>query len=216
MRLDLGRRQPALRRRRAGARRRAHVRHLLLRAAHVDLGEDLRSPARRSSGWLSMYCRQPSARMLLPESAASAPAAHRRRRRCRRRSRPSRRSSRRRLEVLQRGLRRVDRVRWCRTEGRRPEDVGPRGSVADPLAAQGVGVEHRAPVRRHCAVGRARVAGSSGSVPATTLSMSARSETERVIAPPKSVIQISGMMPVPLSRPSVPRSVTRLAPLAGA
>ena len=53
-------------------------------------------------------------------------------------------------------------------------------------------------------------------MPVTTFSMSARSDTERVIAPPKSVIHTSGWMPVPLSRPSVPRSVTRLAPLAGA
>src|SRR5262249_34560153 len=54
-----------------------------------------------------------------------------------------------------------------------------------------------------------------GSVPATTLSMSARSETERAITPPKSVSHTSGMIPLPLSRPSVPRRVTRLAALAG-
>jgi hypothetical protein len=45
--------------------------------------------------------------------------------------------------------------------------------------------------------------------------MSARSETDRVIAPPKSVSHTSGITPVPLCRPSVPRSVTRLAALAG-
>src|SRR5262249_22523510 len=49
----------------------------------------------------------------------------------------------------------------------------------------------------------------------TTLRMSARSETERAMAPPKSVIQTSGMIPLPLSSPSVPRKVTRLAALAG-
>src|SRR5262244_48064 len=42
-----------------------------------------------------------------------------------------------------------------------------------------------------------------------------RSKTDRAIAPPKSVNQTSGMIPVPLSKPSVPRKVTRLAALAG-
>ena len=60
------------------------------------------------------------------------------------------------------------------------------------------------------------VAGSCGSVPTTTLSMSARSETERVITPPKSCIHTSGITPVPLSSPSVPRRVTKDAPAAGA
>ena len=61
----------------------------------------------------------------------------------------------------------------------------------------------------------ADVSGSAGSTATTTLRMSARSGTERVIAPPKSVRYVSGMTPVPLSRPLVPRSVTRLAALAG-
>ena len=60
------------------------------------------------------------------------------------------------------------------------------------------------------------VVGSSGSVPVTTLSMSARSGTLRVMTPPKSVSQDSGMMPLPDSSPSVPRSVTSDAPDAGA
>src|SRR3954453_2722953 len=59
------------------------------------------------------------------------------------------------------------------------------------------------------------VAGSSGSVPVTALRMSARSGTERAIAPPKSVSHDSGMIPLPLSSPSVPRRVTSDAPDAG-
>src|ERR1700675_4971005 len=61
----------------------------------------------------------------------------------------------------------------------------------------------------------ADVSGSAGSTAMTALSMSARSGTDRAIAPPKSVRYVSGMTPVPLSRPLVPRSVTRLAALAG-
>src|SRR5262249_8737283 len=61
----------------------------------------------------------------------------------------------------------------------------------------------------------ADVSGSAGSTATTTLSMSARSGTERAITPPKSVRYTSGITPLPLSRPSVPRSVTRLAALDG-
>src|ERR1700760_3341687 len=61
----------------------------------------------------------------------------------------------------------------------------------------------------------ADVSGSAGSTATTTLSMSARSGTERAITPPKSVRYTNGITPVPLSSPSVPRSVTSLAPLDG-
>src|SRR5262249_1858699 len=61
----------------------------------------------------------------------------------------------------------------------------------------------------------AEVSGSARSTATTTLRMSARSGTERAITPPKSVRYVSGMTPVPLSRPLVPRSVTRLPALGG-
>src|ERR1700731_1276993 len=54
----------------------------------------------------------------------------------------------------------------------------------------------------------ADVSGSAGSVATTALRMSPKSGTDRAIAPPKSVRYVSGMTPVPLSRPLVPRSVT--------
>src|ERR1700738_3197938 len=61
----------------------------------------------------------------------------------------------------------------------------------------------------------ADVSGFAGSTATTTLRMSARAGAERGIAPLKSERYVSGWTPVPLSRPLVPRSVTRLAALEG-
>src|SRR6202045_2379137 len=81
-----------------------------------------------------------------------------------------------------------------------------------PLSAFGSSTERQS--AGVCRPG-ADVSGSAGSTATTALSMSAKSGTDRAIAPPKSVRYVSGITPVPLARPLVPRSVTRLAALAG-
>jgi len=111
-------------------------------------------------------------------------------------------------KVLERGL-------FCVGRVRRPERIHPcRWDEADPLASQRVRIQHRTPVRR-CVPPGSRSFGIGGSTATTTLSTSARSGTERAMTPPKSVRYVRGINPVPLSRPSVPRRVTRLAALDG-
>ena len=57
---------------------------------------------------------------------------------------------------------------------------------------------------------------SSGSVPVVALRMRATSLVVRPIGPAKSCSQVSGITPAPEAMPSVPRIVTRLAPVEGA
>src|ERR1700754_2691431 len=163
----------------------------------------IRKPCSASSGCASMYCAQPSAVVLSfgfdgvvgvfatptvdPISTIVAPAS------VRYFNAPLDASV---VPVVPKGS--------SQTAGMKP--------IRLPLSASLSSTERQSAGRSASA---GALTGSAGSVPVTTFSMSARSGTERAIAPPKSVCQTSGMMPEPDSSPSVPRSVTSEAPDAG-